>query len=92
MVISNCKGRGASRQHGSPPSLRACVYKKLLDKHGGRWDTPRLCLWARCICAQHHSRYDNPPDLPAFKERQPKKRKESLSNALRGLQLPLHLS
>ena len=60
------------------------VYKKLLDKHGGKWDTPRLRLWARRICAQQHSSYDNPPDLPAFKEPEPKKRKESLSDALMG--------
>ena len=58
------------------------AYKKLLDKHCDKWDVPRLRLWARCICAQHHSSYDDPPDLPAFKEPESKKRKESLSDAL----------
>ena len=60
------------------------VYKKLLDKHSGKWDTSRLRLWARCICAQQHSSCDDPPDLPAFKDPEPKRRKESLSDALAG--------
>ena len=60
------------------------VYKKLLDKHGSKWDTPRLRLWARCICSDQHKDYEEPPDLPAFKGPEPKKRKESLSDALAG--------
>ena len=60
------------------------VYKKLLEKHGSRWDTPRLRLWARCICSDQHTNYDDPPDLPAFKDPEPKKRKESLTDALAG--------
>ena len=60
------------------------VYKKLLDKHGSKWDTPRFRLWARCICSDQHKDYEEPPDLPAFKDPEPKKRKESLSDALAG--------
>ena len=60
------------------------VYKKLLDKHGSRWDTPRLRLWARCICSDQHKDYEEPPDLPAFKDPEPKKCKESLSDTLAG--------
>ena len=60
------------------------AFKKLQDKHSLKWDIPRLRLWARCICSQQHSSYDDPPDLPAFKESEPKKRKESLSDALAG--------
>ena len=61
------------------------VYKKLLDKHGSKWDSPRLSrLWARCICTEHHSSYEDPPDLPAFKEPETKKPKESLTEALAG--------
>ena len=66
------------------------AYKKLLDKHSSKWYVPRLRLWARCICSQQHSSYNDPPDLPAFKESEPKKRKESLT-LWRGPQLPLHL-
>lgn len=60
------------------------VYKKLLDKHGSKWDTPRLRLWARCICSDQHKDYEEPPALPAFKDSEPKKRKESLTDALAG--------
>lgn len=41
-------------------------------KHGSKWDTPRLCLWARCICSDQHKDYEKPPDLPAFKDPKPK--------------------
>ena len=44
-------------------------------------DTPRLCLWARCICSDQHKDYEEPPDLPAFKDPEPKKHKESLAGA-----------
>ena len=60
------------------------TYQTLLDKHGQKYDTPRLRLWARCICSEQHQSYDNPPALPAFMEPQPKKRKDSLSDALAG--------
>ena len=60
------------------------VYKQLLEKHSSKWDSPRLRLWARCICTEHHSSYEDPPDLPAFKEPETKKRKESLTEALAG--------
>ena len=33
---------------------------------------------------EHHTSYENPPDLPAFKTPQPKKHKESLTEALAG--------
>ena len=60
------------------------VYKTLLEKHSQKWDIPRLRLWARLICSDQHQSYEEPPDLPAFKEPQPKKRRESLSDALTG--------
>ena len=60
------------------------AYKELLEKHGSAWDTPRLCLWARCICSGQHKDLEKPPNLPAFKDPEPKKRKESLSDALAG--------
>ena len=56
----------------------------MLEKHGSKWNSPRLTLWARCICTEHHSSYKDPPDLLAFKEPETKKRKESLTEALAG--------
>ena len=52
-----------------------------MDPHGTRQN---LRLWARCICTELHSSYEDPPDLPAFKEPETKKRKESLTEALAG--------
>ena len=60
------------------------MYKMLLDRHGSKWDTPRLRLWARCITTQMHESYEDPPDLPAFKAPESKRRRESLSEALSG--------
>ena len=60
------------------------IYQKLLDQHGTAWDTPRLRLWAHCICTDLHQSYDDPPDLPAFKSPETKKHKESLTEALSG--------
>ena len=53
----------------------------LLDKHDSKWDTPRLRLWARCIVTEMHESYVDPP---AFKAPEPKRRKESLTEALSG--------
>ena len=64
------------------------AFKELLDKHSSKWDTPRLRLRVRCIYSQQHSSYNDPPDLPTFKESEPKKRKES--PLWQGPQLPLH--
>ena len=57
--------------------------QKLLDKHGSTWNSPRLGLWDR-ICTELHSSYEDPPDLPAFKEPASKKCKKSLTEALAG--------
>lgn len=60
------------------------TYKKLLDKHAASWDTPHLQLWARMICSGCHDDYDTAPALPAFSSTVPKKRKDTLSEALTG--------
>lgn len=63
------------------------VFLQLKEKHGQKFDTPRLRLWARTICGNLHDDMDNPPDLPAFRgnNQTPKKpHRESLSDALTG--------
>ena len=66
------------------------VYKELQEKHGKKFDTPRLRLWSRMICSGIHDNYDTPPDIPAFSGTTPKKpRKDSLADALTGLLLHL---
>ena len=42
------------------------TYQTLLDKHGQKYDTPRLRLWALCICSEQQQSYDNTPALPSF--------------------------
>lgn len=60
------------------------VYKELLEKHGGAFETPKLRLWSRMLCSGVHSDYDSPPKIPAFFPPSPKKPKESLSDSLAG--------
>lgn len=63
------------------------IFKQLKEKHGEKYDTPRLRLWARSVSSKIHDDLDNPPDLPAFRnETGPKKpaKKETLTDALTG--------
>ena len=60
------------------------IFKTLKEKHGEKYDTPRLRLWARSVASKIHDDLDCPPDLPAFhNETKPNKpAKESLTSAL----------
>ena len=61
------------------------TYKELVEKHSGKFDTPRLRLWARMMCSGLHDDFDNPPNVPAFSGNTPKRpRRESLSEAISG--------
>lgn len=60
------------------------VFKQLKEKHGVTYDNPKMRLWARSICGNLHDDLDVPPDLPVFRDKTPKKNKESLSEALSG--------
>ena len=60
-------------------------YMELREKHGNKYDTPRLRLWARMISTGLHSDYDTSPEIPAFLGSTPKRaRRESLSDAISG--------
>ena len=55
------------------------------DKHGSRYETPKLRLWARMLASNLHDDVDNPPEIPAFTGTASKRpRMESLSDALSG--------
>ena len=59
------------------------VFMQIKEKHGEKFDTPRLRLWVRTICWKLQDDLDNPPDLPAFcgNSQTPKKlQRESLSD------------
>ena len=61
------------------------TFKELQEKHGQKYDNPRLRLWSRMIVSGIHDDLDNPPIVPAFSLSEPKRRrKESLSETLTG--------
>ena len=61
------------------------VYKTLKEKHGSKYEVPKLRLWSRMICANLHDDTENPPNIPAFSTVTPKKpRKDSLADAIEG--------
>ena len=59
------------------------VYKQ---KHGEKYDTPKLHLWARSVSSKIHDDLDSPPDIPAFRDAtgQKKAKRETLTDALTG--------
>ena len=48
------------------------TYQKVHEKHGSKYDTPRLCLWSRMIATGIDDDYSNPPNIPAFSGSVPK--------------------
>ena len=57
------------------------VYHDLKEKHGNKYDNPKLRLWARMIIGGLHENTNEPPPVPAF-HCESKRRKDSLSGAL----------
>ena len=60
------------------------IFKQLKEKHGEKYDNPRLRLWARSFCSKIHDDLNSPPDFPALcNEARPKKRvrKETLTDS-----------
>ncbi len=60
------------------------VYSDLKEKHGNKYENPKLRLWARMIAGGLHDSTDEPPAVPAFHGGEPKRRKESFAGALTG--------
>jgi len=43
------------------------TYQSLKEKHGGKYDNPKLRLWARMVTGGLlHDSLDESPDVPAF--------------------------
>ena len=61
------------------------MFRKLKDKHGNKYDVPRLRLWAWMVASKLHGDMDSPQNIPAF-NCTPKRPKhgESLASALSG--------
>ena len=63
---------GSSYRQGKEEEAEA-IYAELREKHGSKYDAPRLRLWARMISTGLHSDYDTPPEIPAFLGSTPKR-------------------
>lgn len=75
---------GTSYRQGKEEEAET-TYTELREKHGTKYDAPRLRLWARMIATGLHSDYDTPPEIPAFLGSTPKRtRRESFSDAISG--------
>ena len=75
---------GSSYRQGKEEETEK-TYMELREKHGSKYDAPRLRLWARMISTGLHSDYDTPPEIPAFLGSTPKRsRRESFSDAISG--------
>ena len=78
-------GSGGSTKRQEREEEVDSTYTELVEKHSGKYDTPKLRLWARMICSGLHDNFDNPPNIPAFSGSTPKRpHKESLSDAISG--------
>lgn len=60
------------------------IFKELKEKHGSKYDTPRLRLWARMVANDIHSDYEEPPKIPAFSSTPKRSRQQSVSSAFNG--------
>ena len=55
------------------------VFKELKEKHGNKFDTRRLRLWARMVS---HDDLENPPAIPAFCSTPQRLRQQSLATVI----------
>lgn len=53
------------------------IFSQLKDKQRDKYDHPKLRLWARMIASGLYESTDDPPDVPAFHQGDPKQKKES---------------
>lgn len=60
------------------------AFEDLKEKHGTKFDTPRLRLWARMIANKIHDDFDTPPNIPAFCQTPKRPRQQSISSVLSG--------
>lgn len=58
------------------------MFHELKEKHGTKYDTPRLRLWARMVASNLHENLDTPPALPAFTSTPSRSRSPSISTVI----------
>ena len=78
------KGKGTSNYHEREGEVDE-IYRELDAKHSGKYEVPKLRLWARMISSNLHDSMDYPPKIPVFGGGlQPKRPRQDLSSALNG--------
>ena len=60
------------------------VFEELKQKHGAKYDVPRLRLWARMVASNLHDDLATPPSIPAFMCTTRKPHSPALSTVLSG--------
>ena len=62
------------------------VFQELKEKHGTKYDTPRLHLWAQMVASNLRDDFDTPPTIPAFVStpHKPRPSSPSFSTAISG--------
>ena len=81
---SNSHVQKRKKQEDAPASKRQAkedeinsVYDSLKKKHEEKYEIPKLRLWARMITSGLHDSTDEPPDIPAFRSGELKKKNNS---------------
>lgn len=93
-------GRGKRKKDDSsingPPSKRQkkedevdSVFKELKEKHGSKFSTTQLRLWARMFSNNLHDDLEEPPSIPPFCSTPKRSRQPSVSNAISGAAVAL---
>ena len=81
---SNSHVQKCKKQEDAPAPKRQAkedeidsVYDSLKKKHGEKYEIPKLRLWAKMIKSGLHDSTDEPPDIPAFRSGELKKKNNS---------------
>ena len=93
-------GRGKRRRDDSsingPSSKRQkkeddadAVFKELKEKHGSKFSTPQLRLWARMVANDIHDDLEEPPRIPAFCSTPKRSNQPHISSAISGAAIAL---
>ena len=65
------------------------VFDQLKEKHGSKYNTPHLRLWARMIANSLHDDFEEPPNIPAFSSVSKRPRQQSVTSAISGAAITL---
>lgn len=65
------------------------VFKDLKEKHGSKFGTPQLRLWARMVSNDLHDDLEEPPNIPAFCSTPKRPGRQSVSTAISGAAIAL---